>query len=126
MDRDAATFGATQPASTEAKGEDETLTARAYRLLRQDILSGALAPGMKLRIDTLCKALGVTKGSFYWHFEDRDDFVRSVVEFWSKNFTDPVVEQISQRGGSAADRLKSLMQTVSDGDFDEKRVQRDL
>ena len=94
----------------------------ARRLSRDEWLAQALEllareGQAKLRIDTLCKALGVTKGSFYWHFKDRDDFVRSVVEFWSKNFTDPVVEQISQLGGTAEDRLRSLMQKVSEGDF---------
>lgn len=36
-----------------AANDAETLTARAYRVLRQDILSGALAPGLKLRIESL-------------------------------------------------------------------------
>ena len=94
----------------------------ARRLSRDQWLGQALdilaAEGQaKLRIDTICKALGVTKGSFYWHFKDRDDFVRSVVKFWSEHFTDPVVQQISQLGGSAQDRLKALLRKVSEGDF---------
>jgi GntR family carbon starvation induced transcriptional regulator len=40
-------------------GGEETLTARAYRLLREDILSGHLAPGLKLRIETLRNAYGI-------------------------------------------------------------------
>ncbi len=32
--------------------------------------------GARLRINDLCQELGVTKGSFYAHFEDRADFVR--------------------------------------------------
>ena len=97
----------------------ERLAARLSRdewLARAlDIL--ALEGQAKLRIDTLCSALGVTKGSFYWHFKDRDDFLRSVVAFWSEKFTDPVITEISQLGGSARDRLKALMCTVSEGGF---------
>ncbi|MHA1517587.1 MAG: TetR/AcrR family transcriptional regulator [Alphaproteobacteria bacterium] len=88
---------------------DEWL-ARAFDIL-------ALEGQGKLRIDSICKALGVTKGSFYWHFKDRDDFVRSVVEFWSEAFTDPVVQEISQMGGSARDRLKTLMLIVTERGF---------
>ena len=80
-----------------------------------DIL--ALEGRAKLRIDTICNALGVTKGSFYWHFKDRDDFVRSVVQFWSDRFTDPVMERVSRLGGSAQERMKALMHAVSEGRF---------
>lgn len=80
-----------------------------------DIL--ALEGGAKLRVDAICDALNVTKGSFYWHFNDRDDFVRSVVEFWSARFTDPVLERINAMGGAARSRLRSLMWFVSEGGF---------
>lgn len=71
----------------------------------------------KLRIDTICAALGVTKGSFYWHFKDRDDFLQSVVQFWSDRFTDPVMERVTSIGGTARQRLENLMQVVSEGRF---------
>jgi AcrR family transcriptional regulator len=92
------------------------------RLSREDWLAQALdvlalKGGAKLRVDAICEALSVTKGSFYWHFKDRDDFVRSVVQFWSTRFTDPVVERINEMGGAAKARLKSLMRFVSDGGF---------
>lgn len=88
-------------------GREEWL-ARALDIL-------ALEGQATLRIDRLCTALGVTKGSFYWHFEDRDDFVRSLVAFWSDNFTDPVLRRITRMEGSPRDRLKALMHTVSEG-----------
>ena len=34
------------------------------------------------RILTLAQRLGVTRGSFYWHFRDHDDFIRSLLERW--------------------------------------------
>jgi AcrR family transcriptional regulator len=93
---------------------------RATRLSRDEWLAQALdilasEGGAKLRIEAICKALGVTKGSFYWHFKDRDDFVHSVVRYWSDQFTEPVVARVSQMGGTARDRLKALMQVVSEG-----------
>ena len=53
----------------------------------------------KLRIDHLVRCMGVTKGSFYWHFKDRDDFILSLVEHWAKVSTQVVVEHMKQVQG---------------------------
>ena len=66
----------------------------------------------KVRIDHLVKCLGVTKGSFYWHFKDRDDFILSLVEHWAKVSTLVVVEHVKQVQGSAEERLFEQMQFI--------------
>ena len=53
------------------------------RLSREGWLARALEVlGKKgagqLAVESLARQLGVTKGSFYWHFRDRDDFFRIV------------------------------------------------
>ena len=35
-----------------------------------------------LRVDEIAARLGVSKGSFYWHFEGRADFVKALAEYW--------------------------------------------
>ncbi len=35
-----------------------------------------------LRVDRLCERLGVTKGSFYWHFADLPAYRTALVEAW--------------------------------------------
>src|ERR1700682_4422045 len=35
-----------------------------------------------LRVDRLCERLGVTKGSFYWHFADMQAYRAALVESW--------------------------------------------
>ena len=35
-----------------------------------------------VKIQRLCDRLGVTKGSFYWHFEDLDGFLGEVARQW--------------------------------------------
>lgn len=92
------------------------------RLSREEWLARALdilaTEGQaKLRVETICAALGVTKGSFYWHFKDRDDFVRSLVLFWSERFTDPVMRSVTQSAQEAEARLKVLLHVVSDGRY---------
>jgi AcrR family transcriptional regulator len=35
-----------------------------------------------LRVDRLCEKLGVTKGSFYWHFSDMPTYRSTLVDAW--------------------------------------------
>ncbi len=35
-----------------------------------------------LRVEVLAKRCGVTKGSFYWHFKDRQDLLAAMLEHW--------------------------------------------
>jgi len=37
-----------------------------------------------IRIEVLCRDLGVSKGSFYWHFRDREDLIHALLSHWEK------------------------------------------
>ena len=67
----------------------------------------------KLRIDGICRSLKVTKGSFYWHFEGRNDFIQSLLDFWRERFNVSVPETTEEHGGSAMDRLRFLFEFVT-------------
>jgi AcrR family transcriptional regulator len=73
--------------------------------------------GAKLHIETLCRKLKVTRGSFYWHFRSRDEFVRALVDYWDWVYTRSVVEQHRGVEGSPQDRLLSLMELLYEGRF---------
>jgi AcrR family transcriptional regulator len=95
---------------------------RGARLSRDEWLARALdilaTEGQaRLRIEAICAALGVTKGSFYWHFRDRDDFVRSLVLYWSDQFTQPVITRVTGAADGARERLRSLLRVVSEGGY---------
>lgn len=49
-----------------------------------DAAAGEVAAGGfgQLRVLTLAKKLGVTRGSFYWHFKDHEDLVVSFLNRW--------------------------------------------
>jgi AcrR family transcriptional regulator len=66
----------------------------------------------KLRVDRLAGDLGVTKGSFYHHFENREDFVESLLAYWSSAFTDWVVREVESLEVPADERLLRLMQII--------------
>ena len=33
---------------------------------------------VQIKVEVLARQLNLTKGSFYWHFKDRDDLLRAV------------------------------------------------
>ncbi len=41
----------------------------------------------QLTIAKLCDAKGVTKGSFYHHFNNRQQFIESLMEYWYQQMT---------------------------------------
>lgn len=52
-----------------------------------------------VRVDVLARALKVTRGSFYWHFKDREDLLGAVLQAWRAHAT----EQLTKRLESAHD-----------------------
>jgi len=87
------------------------------RLSREEWLARALEVlGRKgageLTVESLARQLGVTKGSFYWHFKDRADFFRQLIEYWDEHFTQTVIAEISGLGTPPEERLLELMQLV--------------
>lgn len=65
-----------------------------------------------VRINPLCRALGVTKGSFYWHFESRDGLLRAMLAGWEQLGTETIIETVDGLEGTAADRLCLLARTT--------------
>ena len=62
-------------------------TAPRTQLDRRNWIDGAIdvlaREGVAgLRVEVLAKRCGVTKGSFYWHFKDRQDLLAAVLEHW--------------------------------------------
>jgi len=91
---------------------------KTKRLSREEWLLLALEALAKegqamLRVDRLSKKLGVTKGSFYWHFKGRDDFVMALPDYWSTEFTKRVVKEIDRVKGDAEHRLFELMKLLN-------------
>jgi len=61
-----------------------------------------------VRIERLAETLGVTKGSFYWHFKNRDMLLAALLEEWQDRATNDIIAQVEHKGGDARARLYSL------------------
>jgi AcrR family transcriptional regulator len=65
-----------------------------------------------VRVERVAADLGVTKGSFYWHFRDRGALLDALLEFWSREMTDAEFERIRTLRAGLAARLLALAQDV--------------
>ena len=94
----------------------------ARRLSRKDWLEHALEALSKkgqsgLSIQDLSAALGVSRGSFYWHFKDRNDFIHALLKYWYEEYTVVAPIAVELEGGTAEERLLRLMRLVHDQDL---------
>jgi AcrR family transcriptional regulator len=77
----------------------------ASAAFRRDGLAG-------VRVEAVARDLGVTKGSFYWHFDDRSALVDAVVERWEAEQTEDVIARTAA-DGDPRDRLAALFAEVA-------------
>jgi AcrR family transcriptional regulator len=59
-----------------------------------------------VRVDLLAKALGVTRGGFYWHFGSREAFLDALLDAWEHRSTDEFLERVEGHGGDARDKVR--------------------
>jgi AcrR family transcriptional regulator len=62
-----------------------------------------------VRVDVLAAQLGVTRGSFYWHFRDREELLRSVLEAWRQSATEKLTARLEQAHADAREQLKDVI-----------------
>jgi AcrR family transcriptional regulator len=41
-------------------------------------------------VEKLAKSLGIAKAGFYWHFKNRDDLLRQLLDYWTHEITEVV------------------------------------
>jgi len=68
----------------------------------------------RVTVRHLCAQLGVTTGSFYWHFENHEDFVRHIVDFWNEAFTETAARYIRDVSDDPKERLLGLMTILTE------------
>ncbi|MFB8344622.1 TetR/AcrR family transcriptional regulator [Brucella cytisi] len=91
------------------EGEDSPAQPR---LTRADWLSAALELLVEsgidaVRITRLAERVGVTRGSFYWHFADRGELLAAMIEVWAQLNTASIIHAATTPG-TIEDRVLAL------------------
>lgn len=92
----------------------ESWTAAGLRRLQADGIDA-------VRIELLARDLGVSKGSFYWHFAKRSELLTEILAAWRRADTTAIIEAVEARGGSPQDRLWKLFEFIFSSD---RRLER--
>jgi AcrR family transcriptional regulator len=65
-----------------------------------------------VRIEVLARDLGVSKGSFYWHFQDREDLLMKMLSQWESEETQ-MLETLTSARHSAPARWARFIERIA-------------
>lgn len=69
-----------------------------------------------VRVEPLAKLLNVTKGSFYWHFKNREELLEAILQDWVNRETGGIIERVESRASDASTKLLHLLEiAIQDG-----------
>ena len=92
---------------TKAGGESTRLDAAAWIQAALEVLADQGIDGV--RVEPLAKRLGVTKGSFYWHFKDRGALAEAMLDDWRRRATVGIIDRLERDHEPPPVRLERLL-----------------
>lgn len=89
------------------------LTAEAWA---EAALEALAAAGLEaVAVEPLARRLGVTKGSFYWHFANRDALLHAALALWEQREIESVIARAEQQA-TPLERMLSLLRGMANTD----------
>lgn len=79
---------------TPANTDKASLSADCWAAAALDAIAYRGIEG--IAVEPLARRLGVTKGSFYWHFANREALLTRALELWEQQETDDVLQRAAQ------------------------------
>ena len=101
----------TTKSTQESRLSREAWLYHALEILRDEGIQG-------VRVDRMARDLGVTKGSFYWHFKDLSDLRQSILNHWAARYSDVVSENPEYLNDDPKQGLLAAMTRVRDDKLD--------
>ena len=71
----------------------------------------------RVRIMPIAEELGVTKGSFYWHFKNLEEYHGALIAEWERRDTLQAIEFVENMQGDAQSKLHCWIAGASMSDF---------
>jgi len=68
-----------------------------------------------IRVESIARDLNVSKGSFYWHFENVAALKTAMLAHWKMIATEAVIAQVEGQECSAAEKLRQIVDTATSG-----------
>lgn len=59
-----------------------------------------------VKIEALAQELGVTRGGFYWNFDDREALLDAMLDTWESRATDETLDKVEREGGDARAKVR--------------------
>jgi len=92
-------------ANTRKRVSKSEWLAQALEVLSNEGVQG-------IRVERLARDLKVAKSGFYWHFRDRRDLLRQVLEYWAYEFTEVVIQYQDLLNSDPESRLNQISSMI--------------
>jgi len=111
---------AAAPNAKPDRAKSDRAKSDRTRLNRDAWIAGAVAllaeRGVNaVKVEPLARRLGVTKGSFYWHFKNRPALLAAILSRWEEKQTDLLIRIADHPGATPAERLRMLLEMTAGG-----------
>lgn len=70
-----------------------------------------------ITVEGMAKSLGINKSGFYWHFKNRDDLLRQILNYWTHEVTEVITDNSDLLKLEPKARLTKIAEMILDFDL---------
>ena len=97
-----------------APGREGTLSKKDWIDAAREML---IKSGIeRVKVEPLAAHLGVSRGSFYWHFRDRQELLDQLIEDWLQTALEPMRAVANEHDLNPVDRFEKFMRVWVQGE----------